>query len=131
MERAHLEVGGVVFASSLANLRKSPVLAPLFERGVPDAIPFIDRDPQLFSYVLGMLRADHVYFGAEEVAHLRALRAESVYFKLPDLTRLIDAQLASHEHKEQPHREQPHKEHAHKEQQRDGQPRERRRWGDR
>lgn len=91
-----LNVGGTEYVTSLMTLDKFPSrLADIAsEAAEHQDIPFIDRDPTLFPYILNFLRDDGQTTLPETEQDLRKLRQEAHYFGLTSLTDKIDSLLS-------------------------------------
>ncbi|XP_046567136.1 serine/threonine-protein kinase VRK1-like [Haliotis rubra] len=90
--RLTLNVGGTEFVTYSKTLEKYPSrLADIaHEAAEHQDIPFIDRDPTLFPYILNFLRDDGQTTLPETKQDLRKLRQEARYFSLTSLTDKID-----------------------------------------
>lgn len=93
-----LNVGGreyVTSKSTLQNISDS-MLATLISTSLPSAMVngayFIDRDPDMFAYVLEYLRASSVELPCSAVI-LRQLEKEAEYFMLPGLLQQVRSKL--------------------------------------
>ncbi|XP_067682942.1 serine/threonine-protein kinase VRK1-like [Haliotis asinina] len=87
-----LNVGGTEFVTYSTTLQKYPSrLVDIAHEAVEHQdIPFIDRDPTLFPYILNFLRDDGQTTLPETTQDLRKLRQEARYFNLTSLTDEID-----------------------------------------
>ena len=77
-----IEVGGVVYASCLETLRKSPTLANLIDELPPEEMLFLDRDPQSFAYILNFLRTGVVYVSTDDRSYIELLKGEAAFYGL-------------------------------------------------
>jgi len=80
-----LNVGGETFHTTRRSLEKSGFFSSLLNSGVALVLDenkqiFVDRDPQLFRYILCALRTDTIYLG-KDISE-EAIRDEVRYFKL-------------------------------------------------
>jgi len=80
-----LNVGGETFHTTRRSLEKSGFFLSLLNSGVAPELDenkqiFVDRDPQLFRYILCALRTDTIYLG-KDISE-EAIRDEVRYFKL-------------------------------------------------
>lgn len=93
-KRYYIEVGGIIYTTTIDTLRRSPTLdAILLDE--PSEIPvFIDRDGFAFQYVLNFLRNGSVYINPEDRVYIEFLMGEAAYFGLKkmesQLTKLLD-----------------------------------------
>lgn len=96
-----LNVGGTFYTSTMTTLSKIPgshlcrimtgeLPCPRDEKGSY----FIDRDGQIFRYVLNYLRSDRltIPFGFRD---LKLLKDEADYYGLPDLAKQVDLAITS------------------------------------
>lgn len=81
-------VGGVNYATSQETLTGSVVLSDLASWGAAPRDSqgrlFVDRDGALFRYILDFLRS-HKLLLPEEFRELQRLKAEAVYYQIPEL----------------------------------------------
>ena len=88
--RVWLDVGGCLFATSEATVRKSSTLAALFDECARDDVVFVDRDPVAFSYILMFLRSDTLHVSRDvDSDYLVYLMQEASYFGLRKLEALL------------------------------------------
>ena len=93
-----LNIGGREYVTSKSTLQMDPegMLATMISGRVPSAkindAYFIDRDPDLFCYVLEFLRTGHVELPNSE-GSWRRLEREADFFMLPSLQQLIRSKL--------------------------------------
>lgn len=87
-----LNVGGVEFSTYQSTLMKSPLLEMLFrhERGT-DEVVFVDRDPELFKYVLRWLRSSHVIPKSE--SHAFELMIEAEYYGITEMVTYLQGNM--------------------------------------
>eukprot|EP00439_Symbiodinium_sp_Y106_P016820 s32_g2.t1 len=94
-----LNVGGLEYVTSLSTLRRVDcgMLAKMFESQIPSATTdgayFIDRDGDLFHFVLSYLR-DGVVELPSSIQELRRLEREANFFMLPGLLHLIRSKMS-------------------------------------
>ena len=100
-----LNVGGSTYTTSLETLTSVPdsLLGQMFSE--PSKLPpppkdssgryFLDRDGQLFRFVLDFLRAQKLAL-PENFAECERLKLEADHFRLPQLARCVSRSMASH-----------------------------------
>lgn len=96
----HIDVGGTIFTSSLETLTRYPDsrLSKLFNGTVPIVLDtlkqhyFIDRDGQLFRYILNFMRYGTLTI-PDDFNELQALLEEARYFELLPMVCAIEVRL--------------------------------------
>lgn len=91
VERVYVDVGGHVYVSTRATLEKCPLLKDLLAQS-EDGVPFVDRDGNLFHFVLNFLRTGSVC--VEERQTLQQLLVEAGFYGLKAMEALVSRQLA-------------------------------------
>ena len=86
-----VDVGGIVYKSTMATLCQSPKLAELFEKHDTTTELFVDRDGEPFRYVLSFLRTGRLLDLSK--ADGRRLFCEAEFYELPDLVAALDTFL--------------------------------------
>ena len=97
----HIDVGGTIFTSSLETLTRFPEsrLSKLFNGTVPIVLDtlkqhyFIDRDGQLFRFILNFMRYGILAL-PDEFNELPALLEEARYFELTPMVNAIEDRLS-------------------------------------
>ena len=94
MDRYMIDVGGVLYCSTIQTLSKSPTLKSLIERhDDEETLVFIDRDGSAFQHVLNFLRNGTVY-AIEDRAFAEFLINEAGFFGLRKMEAQISKQLS-------------------------------------
>lgn len=97
MSRYYIDVGGLIYCSTEATLKKSPILKSLIEsHNDPNDTLFIDRDGNAFYYVLNFLRNGSVCCSSGDRAFVEMLALEAGFYGL----REMESQLLHERRKE-------------------------------
>ncbi|KAJ8901092.1 hypothetical protein NDN08_004952 [Rhodosorus marinus] len=101
---AKLDIGGTRFITTIGSLRRIPQCVLSGESIIaacrtPKKVPFIDRDPEMFPYILNFLRDPlPQYFVLPETCHeKKKLLREAVYYNIPGLVKLLESNLSCFE----------------------------------
>lgn len=91
MTRFFLDVGGSVYTTTEATLRKSPTLSKLIDSTslAEGDILFVDRDPVAFMYILMYLRNGMIYTGREDDEYVGYLMHEASHYGLRKLEGML------------------------------------------
>ncbi|XP_060595718.1 BTB/POZ domain-containing protein kctd15-like [Ruditapes philippinarum] len=93
----HIDVGGVIYTSSLETLTRFPEsrLAKMFNGSIPIVLDtlkqhyFIDRDGKMFRYILNYMRTAKLLL-PENFSEMNQLYEEAKYFDIPGMVREIE-----------------------------------------
>ena len=87
MLRFYIEVGGIIFTTTEATLRKSPTLNTLIDTATlpENDILFVDRDPIAFTFILMYLRSGSMYTAREDDTYIEYLMSEASFYGLRKL----------------------------------------------
>ncbi|HEY9755051.1 MAG TPA: BTB/POZ domain-containing protein, partial [Oculatellaceae cyanobacterium] len=95
--RVRLDVGGKIFATSLDSLThvKGSYFDHMFsgrwklQRNAEDGTFFIDRDPEVFHYIMNYLRQEPIDLQSIKSKKIAALRKDAEFYGLPGLVELL------------------------------------------
>ena len=87
-KKIQVDIGGITFVTFNSTLSKSSYLRSKLLTLESEYI-FIDRDPNLFSYILTYLRTGNIFLKTDDSNFIESLQHEAVFYGLDELSYLI------------------------------------------
>lgn len=97
-ERINIDVGGLVYSSTIETLNKSPTLKELItahKESEDDSIPFIDRDGFAFMYMLNFMRVGEIFQTIQDPLYVQFLVHEASFYGMNDMVKALRMVKAS------------------------------------
>ena len=95
-ERINIDVGGLIYSSTIETLNKSPRLKNLItthKESEDDSIPFIDRDGFAFMFILNFMRVGEIFQTIEDPLYVQFLIHEAVFYGIGDMVKALRCML--------------------------------------
>ena len=91
-ERINIDVGGLIYSSTIGTLNKSPTLKKLIDshkESEDDSMPFIDRDGFAFMFILNFMRVGEIFQTIQDPLYVQFLVHEASFYGMCDMVNAL------------------------------------------